>query len=383
MNGIQNFRRNLFLSRFAIFICMTSVAIWFVFIPWKVNLLSMTETQLGFVFMIFGLGSLISIQVTNRILLRQYSAENLIRLTLPLFPITFYLWTSSISYGNLLLYALPLSLCFGIINSSVLSATLNYEKLTGRRFMPMHQASFSIGGLTGSVLGGVLINFIEQPETSILFVSVSSFSAIIILVSNKVTQIEPINERIETSMPSRLSLILGIMAAINLGTVGIILDWSALWLTREFSVAAALGGAIIFAFTSGEIISRVTGEKLINHFGEKVVGSYFMLVGCAVLFCTILLGRVEMVIIGFFIFGLLTANYFPILLGLGSKLDPKNSQKVLGDINLLAFGGLVFGPMLVGFIADMFSINTIMYVLTVVWAVLGVSCLPLFNKQKV
>ena len=90
-----------------------------------------------------------------------------------------------------------------------------------------------------------------------------------------------------------------------------------------------------------------------------------------------------MVIIGFFIFGLLTANYFPILLGLGSKLDPKNSQKVLGDINLLAFGGLVFGPMLVGFIADMFSINTIMYVLTVVWAVLGMSCLPLFNKQKV
>ena len=87
MNGIQNFRRNLFLSRFAIFICMTSVAIWFVFIPWKVNLLSMTETQLGFVFMIFGLGSLISIQVTNRILLRQFSAEILIRLTLPLFPI--------------------------------------------------------------------------------------------------------------------------------------------------------------------------------------------------------------------------------------------------------------------------------------------------------
>ena len=380
MNEEKKFVRNLFLCRFAIFICMTSVAIWFVFIPWKVNLLSMSESQLGFVFMIFGLGSLFSIQITNRILLRRYSAESLIRFSLPLFPITFFFWTSSSSYGYLLFYALPLSLCFGIINSSVLSATLNYEKLTGRRFMPMHQASFSIGGLSGSVLGGILMNFIENPEISILFVSVSSFISIILLVVKRVVCLEPINEAIEASMPSRLSLILGTMAAINLGTVGIILDWSALWLTREFSVAAALGGAIIFAFNSGEIISRVSGEKLINRFGEKVVGTYFMLIGCAVLFCTLLLAKVELVVFGFFIFGLLTANYFPILLSLGTKLDPKNSQKVLGDINLIAFCGLVFGPVLVGFIADIFSITTIMYILTIVWAVLGLSCLPLFKR---
>ena len=90
MNEEQKFVGNLFLCRFAIFICMTSVAIWFVFIPWKVNLLSMSESQLGFVFMIFGLGSLFSIQITNRILLRRYSAESLIRFTLPLFPKTFF-----------------------------------------------------------------------------------------------------------------------------------------------------------------------------------------------------------------------------------------------------------------------------------------------------
>jgi len=90
MNDKKKFVRNLFLCRFAIFICMTLVAIWFVFIPWKVNLLAMSESQLGFVFMIFGLGSLVSIQITNRILLRRYSAESLIRFSLPLFPITFF-----------------------------------------------------------------------------------------------------------------------------------------------------------------------------------------------------------------------------------------------------------------------------------------------------
>ncbi len=90
MSEEKKFVGNLFLCRFAIFICMTSVAIWFVFIPWKVNLLFMSESQLGFVFMIFGLGSLFSIQNTNRILLRRYSAESLIRFTLPLFPITFF-----------------------------------------------------------------------------------------------------------------------------------------------------------------------------------------------------------------------------------------------------------------------------------------------------
>ena len=54
--------RNLLLTRASIWLAMTLVAIWFVFIPWKIHQISISESDFGFVLMSFGIGSLASIQ---------------------------------------------------------------------------------------------------------------------------------------------------------------------------------------------------------------------------------------------------------------------------------------------------------------------------------
>ena len=42
-------------------------------------------------------------------------------------------------------------------------------------------------------------------------------------------------------LPSGLVLFLGGLAALSMATISIILDWSALWLTRDLGLAIALG----------------------------------------------------------------------------------------------------------------------------------------------
>mgnify|MGYP001264123503 CR=1 FL=1 len=65
-----------------------------------------------------------------------------------------------------------------------------------------------------------------------------------------------------------------------MGTIGIILDWSALWLTRDIGLALALGGVGIFAFNSSEIVVLMFGTSLISRFGERGMGTSAMLLGC-------------------------------------------------------------------------------------------------------
>ena len=43
----------------------------------------------------------------------------------------------------------------------------------------------------------------------------------------------------------------------------------------------------------------------------------------------------------------------------------------IGDINLIAFTGFVFGPTIVGFLAEAYSINLIMHLLAILWALLA------------
>ena len=60
----------------------------------------------------------------------------------------------------------------------------------------------------------------------------------------------------------------------NYATMGIILDWSALWLTRDFLAPLFIGGIIIIVFNIGEIVSRLLASKLIKHYSERFVGGY-------------------------------------------------------------------------------------------------------------
>lgn len=363
--------RNLLLTRASIWLAMTLVAIWFVFIPWKIHQISISETDFGFVLMSFGIGSLASIQISNRFLLTRFAPEILIKIGLLSFPIIFFIWATSQSYIALLVLALPISISFGVLNSSVVSATANYEKKLGRKLMPFHMACFSIGGLTGTILGGLLLSNFETEEYALLIASIFILSMALALARLRTILHAPPNQPKTVLSTSRKAVFLGILAALNFGTVGIIMDWSALWLTRDLGVALALGGGIIFAFNSGEIISRLLGERLLERYGDRTVGVTFTLLGCFTLILTLQAGNVPIIIVGFFVFGLLTSNFFPVLLGLGITNNDAETQKNVGDINLIAFTGFVFGPTIVGFLAETYSINLVMHLLAILWALLA------------
>ena len=82
--------------------------------------------------------------------------------------------------------------------------------------------------------------------------------------------------------PKKQILIFGLLMMFNFATIGIIIDWSSLWLTKDLMAPLFLGGLVIVFFNSGEIVARLMANTFIKYLGEKVVGGYLSVIGASI-----------------------------------------------------------------------------------------------------
>ena len=135
-------------------------------------------------------------------------------------------------------------------------------------------------------------------------------------------------------------------------------------------------------FNAGEIIARVSASKLINRFGEIIIGSYFSIVSCVVLFITILTMNLNIILFGVLIFGFGTANFVAIVLRQAISESNEGISLTVSNLITLGFGGFIFGPVVVGYLAEFISLTFNMYLLSVIWGFNGLALFYLIKRNK-
>ena len=89
--------------------------------------------------------------------------------------------------------------------------------------------------------------------------------------------------------------------------MGIIIQWSPLWLVTDLSAPIFLVGSIVIFFNIGEIISNMFASKLISKLGEVIVGPCFAMIGSITLVFSIFS---QNIIIIFISITLWNANFY-------------------------------------------------------------------------
>ena len=372
----------IFMSRFAIIICMLIIGNWFVFIPWKIEEIGLLKKNFGYILLLFGIGSIFSMQATNKLLIQKLGPHFLLSFGVIAFSIIIFLWVSTETAFTFALMALPVGLSFGVINPCAIVITVETEQATGQRLLPLHHACFSIGSLFGVLIGGFFASLAFSPLS--LFFALMMLGILYgltcLLFSNTQRQIRPV-QKFRFGIPTGDTLFLGPVAAISMGTIGIILDWSALWLTRDIGLALALGGVGIFAFNSSEIVARMFGTSLIARFGERGMGTSAMLLGCVSMAAATYSQSLAAIVFGFAALGFCSANFIPLVMGLAARRNPENASKIVSDVTTVSFTGFLFGPPLVGLVAEYISITACMYMLSVIWGLSALMMRPYFLKR--
>ena len=187
---------------------------------------------------------------------------------------------------------------------------------------------------------------------------------------------------IKFKIPSGNIFIYGFLLMMNFATLGIIIDWSPVWLTKDLGAPLYLGGMIILFFNVGEIFARLLASKLINYFNEEIVGGYFSLFSCIILGLSIVTMNLNFIIPGMILFGFGTANFIAVVYRQAIKSSNEPINLTVSNLATLGFAGFIFGPVIVGYMAEYFGLTFNMYVLSVIWAINGLLLLYLMSKNK-
>ena len=363
------------------FLVLFQIGIYFVYIPWNAERLQITEAEIGIGLFAFGILNLIGNQISGRLIVPKIGTKNSIVIGLLGIAYCPLLLILSPNYYWFLISFMPFGFFVGLFSPSSQSQISMIESKTSRILTPLYHAAFSFGSLMGAFSAFFTIRYIDNP---ILIFSVTGtllvIGAVLIYKFGLNKSFETLEKTPKFKLPKKAILIFGILMMLNYATMGIILDWSALWLTKDLLIPLYLGGAVIFAFNIGEISARLIASKMIKKGSEKIVGGYLSIAAGVILFFSILTSNFYIIIFGMLLFGFGTANFIAIIFRLAIRITDEPIGLTVANLITLGFAGFIFGPALVGYLAEFLSLTFNMYLLSVVWGLNGVALLVMMRR---
>ena len=365
------------------YIFFFTLGIYFVYIPWNLERLQLVETDLGLWLFIFGIVNLISNQLTGRIIVPKIGTKNIVMIGTIIVAFCPYLLVKVDTYLNFMLVAFPFGAAIGFIIPSNQTQISNIESKTKKIYTPMYQAFFSAGSLSGALMAAYVIRKDVNPEITFGFMAVLILLSVFVIYFLGLPRREDSNDHINKfQFPKKQILIFGLLMMFNFATIGIIIDWSSLWLTKDLMAPLFLGGLVIVFFNAGEIVARLMASTFIKYLGEKVVGGYLSVIGASILFISILTANLYFIIPALVLFGLFSANFIAIVIRQAIKVSTDPISLTVSNLTTLGFSGFIFGPAIVGYTAQYLGLTFNMYVLCTIWGFNGFCLIYLMNKKK-
>lgn len=339
---------------------------WLVRIPAIKEQTGATASTLGLALLGVSAGAVITMVLTGR-LCRRYGNHEvtvvcavLLSLSIALPPLTH----SPLTLGAVLLV---FGSAYGGINVAFNSAAVDLVRALGRPIMPSFHAAFSLGGMIGAGLGG-LVAGVLSPTRHLLGLTVIGL-LVTAVAGRALLRLEapaaptaPTSRAPEESAPRPpeprtrgLVITFGLIALCTAYGEGALADWSALHLEQDLDVTPGVAAFGYTCFALAMTIGRLSGTRLLERLGQTRTLVYGGTTAAAGMLLAALAPALWVVLIGFAVTGLGLANLFPVAVERAGALAGPDGVAVAST---LGYGGMLLGPPAIGFMADWFSLPT-------------------------
>ncbi|WP_417581597.1 MFS transporter [Pelagibacterium sp.] len=329
------------------------VGSWAPKIPVLMGRLDITESIMGLLILIFGLGSIFMMPVVGALTAKHGSAPLLKPATLALLPMLFLLTLAP----ELITTALVIFAFGGLVGGMDVAMNTNavaVEKRMKRAIMSTCHGFWSLGALIGASLGGLLLGAMGEFAHGIIVTVAATAAALFALPL--LAQDQPTPEA-KASTPlkfprSPLPYLVGLMALFSMIPEGAILDWSALYLQKEHGASIELAALGFAAFSATMAVMRFAGDVIRQKLGAvltlRICGG-FALTG---MMLAALAPAPEVAILGFAIAGIGISNIVPIAFSAAGNLPGVPPGIGLSIVTVLGYSGILVAPSAIGFIAE-------------------------------
>ncbi|MGI9048433.1 MAG: MFS transporter [Rubrobacteraceae bacterium] len=265
------------------------------------------------------------------------------------------------SYAGLLVALVTLYSASGLYDVGINASAVDLEKASGRRFMSVLHATFSAGGVAGSLLAGALLQAGVGYRHVYLVVLIplgAVMLAVLLTRFSPPTASEPDGKREAPKLYRNWPLLLiASIAFFGLLSEGEMEQWSGVYLLRTLELPALLGASGVAVFYGAMAVGRLGSAWIINRLGNRqtLLGAGSLTaVGMALALAT---RQPPVVVVGFLIVGLALSAIVPIAFSMAGDLAPDRAGGAISVVTTLGYGGFLIGPVLVGGLAELFGLR--------------------------
>jgi predicted MFS family arabinose efflux permease len=248
--------------------------------------------------------------------------------------------------------------------------------------MPSFHAAFSLGGMVGAGLGGLVAGSLSPTRhllsLAVIGLLVTAVAGRTLLRHEPPTAASPGRPAKDTprrldSRTRGLVIVFGLIALCTAYGEGAMADWGALHLEQDLDATPGVAAIGYSCFALAMTIGRLSGTALLERLGHGRT----VVAGGATAVAGMLLGSLApslwAALLGFAVTGLGLANLFPVAVERAGTLAGPSG---VATASTLGYGGMLLGPPAIGFMADWFSLPvalTSVAVLAAIATLIGVA----------
>ncbi|UIJ72346.1 MFS transporter [Aurantimonas sp. HBX-1] len=369
---------------------------WAPQVPVLAARLGYSETALGLLILVFGLGALTAMPLIGMAISKGGSKRPTLATQLLLAASLPFL-----AFAPATVLAVPAAFFFGVtlggMDVAMNANAIAVEKTRAKAIMSSCHGFWSLGGFAGAAAGGPLIAALGH-EGHALFVGAVTLALLwpvsrfglddrTLPVTGAAKPAGGLAGIVEAARRDRTALLkalaIGIFTLFAFFPEGVAIDWSALFLRQDLGVDVAASGFAFAAFSAAMALFRFVGDPLRDRFGSVPTLVVSLFTASAGLCVIALSGELALVLIGFAVMGMGLANVVPVAFSAAGNLPGLKPGIGISIATTLGYSGALFAPSVVGFAAERFGFPTVFLTLAALLGVLLVMTPLVRNADRV
>lgn len=356
---------------------------WYPRIPGVVANTGVDPKNLGLIFFMLALGTILALNLAARITARIGTARTHAAFALPLpFIVMIVSQTSGLTSFALGMFLFGFSVGGYDLSTSVQGAIV--ERRTRTPYISALYGLFSVGALLGSLSSGLLANahvpIMWQFGTIALFTIPLTWMTTVSMLPDDAKPVPAARRRRLPGLPPKILLPLGltiVCIAIGEETVN---NWVALYMKDQLHTSVAVAGFAYTAFSVTTATGRLLGDVVIRHIGVDrtlVSGAILAAIGMG---GGMAINQPAAIIFGYGLVGLGLSVVVPVTYRRANDIPGMQPAAAVAAVASIGFVGFLIGPLIIGGLANLFSLRVA--IATVAVILLGIVLLTLKNPSR-
>jgi MFS family permease len=366
-------------SLLAMFLLMGMVSMgWVPRIPEIKDAIGLSNGQFGFVLLASTFGSITGAQIGGRAI-HTFGSRRVTQVAVSIMPVGLAGMGLANSAIVLIISLFVMGFGYSLMDICLNAQGFIVERILKKRCMSSLHAMWSVGAFLTTVIGGSIARFVSYEVNLVAiaaFAAIAFIPAAFFLLPSDLDDHNGGEEETSAKIPLFGKSVLPLWG-LGIGLLGSMIaegaasDWAGILLRDDMGYGKGVNASGFACFALAMIVSRLLGDKMLDHFGPALtvkLGGYIggTLLGVAILIAVPLsqshpLVALIIINLGFSAVGFGIGPMFPAFI-LAAGATPGVAPAVaIARVGVIGIAGYFFGPTLTGLISEVTSLPVALF----------------------